>query len=319
VITREERRQRARRRVRRERRVAAVAACCCVAAVAGVFMLSQGDSRVDARSAAPQKPVPPQEPRGGRTLLPRYRIVAYYGAPQDPGLGQLGIGTPADAVARLLYQARPYARSDRPVMPALELIATLVTAAPGSDDRYRYRQSDEVIDRYLAEARRARALLILDIQPGRSPFMDEVRAFAPYLRLPDVSLALDPEWSMHGKELPGKVIGSTDASVVNQAAAYLSSIVHRYNLPQKLLIVHQFTTGMIRHKRHLQEHAGVALVINIDGFGTPPNKISKYDLFAHRKPPWYNGFKLFYHEDTHMMRPGAVMRLHPRPDVIVYE
>ena len=285
MITREQRRERARRRVRRERRVAAIVVCGCVAAVAAVFMLSQGDSRVDARSAAPPKPPPPQEPRGGRTLLPRYRIVAYYGAPQDPGLGQLGIGTPADAVVGLMNQARPYARPNRPVMPALELIATLVTAAPGDDGKYRYRQSDHVIDRYLAEARRARALLILDIQPGRSPFMNEVRAFAPYLRLPDVSLALDPEWSMHGNELPGKVIGSTDASIVNQAGAYLSSIVHRYNLPQKLLIVHQFTTGEIRHKQHLQEHPGVALIVNIDGFGTPPNKISKYDLFARRAAP----------------------------------
>ncbi len=319
MITREERRERARRRVRRERRIAAVVVCGCIAAVAAVFMLSQGDSSVDARSAAPPKPLPPQEPRGGRTLLPRYRIVAYYGAPHAPELGQLGIGSPADAVAGLVNQARPYARPNRPVMPALELIATLATAAPGTDGKYRYRQSDHVIDRYLDEARRARALLILDIQPGRSPFMNEVRSFAPYLRLPDVSLALDPEWSMHGNELPGKVIGSTDAAVVNQAAAYLSSIVHRYNLPQKLLIVHQFTAGMIRHKHHLQEHAGVALVINVDGFGTPPNKISKYDLFSRHTPPPYNGFKLFYHEDTHMMRPRAVLRLRPPPDVIEYE
>jgi hypothetical protein len=176
-----------------------------------------------------------------------------------------------------------------------------------------------VIDRYLAAARRAKALLILDIQPGRSPFMSEVRAFAPYLRLPDVGLALDPEWSMHGSQVPGQVIGSTDASVVNQAGAYLSSIVRKGNLPEKLLIVHQFTIGMIRHKHQLQSDPGVALVINIDGFGTPPNKISKYDLFARRRPPWYNGFKVFYHEDTHMMRPRAVMRLHPRPNVIVYE
>ena len=115
------------------------------------------------------------------------------------------------------------------------------------------------------------------------------------------------------------MIGSTDASIVNQAGAYLSALVKRYDLPQKLLIVHQFTPGMIQHRRTLAEHPGVALVINIDGFGNPPNKISKYDLFAKRHPPWYNGFKLFYHEDVHMMSPRAVMHLHPRPNVIIYE
>ena len=36
----------------------------------------------------------PQLPRGGREILPRNRIVAYYGAPQDPELGVLGIGSP---------------------------------------------------------------------------------------------------------------------------------------------------------------------------------------------------------------------------------
>jgi hypothetical protein len=204
-------------------------------------------------------------------------------------------------------------------MPALELISTLVTAAPGDDGKYRYRQSDEVIQRYRDEARRAKALLILDIQPGRARFMDEVRAFTPYLKLPDVSLALDPEWSMHGHDLPGQVIGHTDATVVNRAGAYLSSLVQKYNLPQKLLIVHQFTPGMIEHRNHLAEHPGVALVINVDGFGNAANKVSKYDMFAKQQPPWYNGLKLFYHEDVNTMKPRAVMRMRPQPDVVIYE
>ena len=317
----QERREIARRRVRRERQIAAGVTLGCVVVVGAFFALSQGGSASDSSAAEPASPKAPpsQEPRGGRTLLPDYRVVAYYGAPQDPGLGQLGIGTPHSAAAKLLTQAAPFARPSRPVMPALELIATLVTAAPGDDGKYRYRQSGDLIDRYLTEARRAKALLILDIQPGRARFMDEVRAYQRYLRQPDVGLALDPEWSMRRHQIPGHVIGSTDASIVNQAGAYLSALVKRYDLPQKLLIVHQFTPGMIQHRRTLAEHPGVALVINIDGFGNPPNKISKYDLFARRHPPWYNGFKLFYHEDVHTMAPGRVMRLRPRPDVVVYE
>jgi hypothetical protein len=318
---RQQARDRARRRVRRERRIAAGVALAVVLAVGAVFALSKGGSAVDttAATAAHGPPGPPQLPRGGRTLLPRYRIVAYYGAPEDAQFGQLGIGTPDAAARGLLAQAARYAGGGRPLQPAFELIATVVTAAPGDDGNYRYRQPDAVIDRYLAAARRAKALLILDIQPGRADFLQEVRAYDRYLRQPDVGLALDPEWSMRPGQVPGTVIGSTDASVVNRAAAQLARIVKQDDLPEKLLIVHQFTPGMIRHKRRLAQHPGVALVVNVDGFGNPPNKISKYRLFARRRAAWYNGFKLFYHEDTRMMRPRAVLRLRPPPDVIIYE
>ena len=32
-----------------------------------------------------------------------------------------------------------------------------------------------------------------------------------------------------------------------------------------------------------------------------------------------NGFKLFYEEDTNLMRPAGVLRLRPSPDLVVYE
>ena len=35
-------------------------------------------------------------PGGGRRVFPDRRVVAYYGAPQDPELGTLGVGSPAD-------------------------------------------------------------------------------------------------------------------------------------------------------------------------------------------------------------------------------
>ena len=57
------------------------------------------------------------------------------------------------------------------------------------------RQTSSTIDRYLAAARKAKALLILDIQPGRASFMSEVKAYRHWLEQPDVGLAIDPEWS----------------------------------------------------------------------------------------------------------------------------
>jgi len=178
-----------------------------------------------------------------------------------------------------------------------------------------------VIDRYLAAARKAHALLILDIQPGHAEFMDEVRALYPYLEYPDVGIALDPEWKVPADQIPGKVIGSTDSSVVNQVSAYMDGIVRSHKLPQKLLVVHQFTNDMIQRKELLTQPSGVALTLNVDGFGDQPNKISKYDEFT-RAPEaqrFHAGFKLFYHEDTNLMTPRQVLRLRPQPEFVVYE
>jgi hypothetical protein len=223
------------------------------------------------------------------------------------------------AAVRLADQARHYEGGGRPVMPAFELLATIVHAAPGPDGLYRFRQPRAVIRRYLEAARRARALLVLDIQPGRASFMEEVRALREFLLEPDVGIALDPEWSVRPRALPGQVIGSTSAAVVNRVSAYMARIVRERRLPEKLLIVHQFTDDMIRGKERLRRRPGVALVVNVDGFGDPPNKIAKYDFFTAQRPRLFNGFKLFYEEDTHLMTAPEVLALRPRPDVVIYE
>jgi hypothetical protein len=254
-------------------------------------------------------------------IFPGKRVVAYYGAPQDAQLGELGIGTPAQAAAKLEHQARPYVRGRLPILPAFELISTVAAGSLGTDGRYSTRQPTAVIDRYLKAARKAKALLILDIQPGYVDWMTDVQALRPYLEQPDVGLALDPEWKVPPGEAPGKVIGSTDAADVNQVSAYLAAIVRRRNLPQKLLVVHQFTNDMIRRKQLLTQPPGVALTLNVDGFGDQPNKISKYVEFTQTPgaPRFHSGFKLFYHEDANLMSPRQVLRLRPRPELIVYE
>jgi hypothetical protein len=282
-----------------------------------------GSARAQALAGGAQEqdapPPPPELPRGGRRLFPDHRIVAFYGAPQDEQLGILGIGTLRQAARKLERQARPYARKTRPVLPAFELIATIATAAPGEDGLYRSRQSAEVIDRHLREARRAKAMLILDIQPGRADFLDETRRLRRWLREPDVGLALDPEWNMDPGELPGQSIGSVTAQEVDRISAYLAGIVRRRNLPEKLLLIHQFTDDMIVDKAKMTRREGVALTVNVDGFGDRPNKISKYDAFTSEATRFHDGFKLFYEEDVNLMRPRGVLALTPPPDVVVYE
>jgi hypothetical protein len=263
-------------------------------------------------------PAPTQLPRGGRRILPDFRVIAYYGAPQDRQLGALGIGTPAQAVKRLEQQAGPYGRKTRPILPALELIAVVAAGAPGEGGRYNLRQSDSVIRRYLKAARKAKALLLLDIQPGRSDFFSETTRLRKWLKEPDVGLALDPEWRMGPDQVPGKVIGRVSAREVNATTAWLAQLTKRYNLPQKLLLVHQFTDDMVPEAQ-LKQRDGLAYVLNVDGFGTQSLKVAKYHNFVRQAPHFRRGFKLFYQEDTSTMSPKQVMGLTPRPDVVVYE
>lgn len=302
--------------------VAAVVSACGL--VFGGFVRS-GDERdrvgvPPVRAVAVAMPPAPELPRGGRSILPEFRVYAHYGAPQAKALGILGIGPPSAAAVRLNRQARAYAgKGRRPVLPAMELIAVIASAGPGDDGKYRYRQTDAVIRRYLAAARSAKALLILDIQPGRADFLTEVKAFSEFLVEPDVGLALDPEWRMGPNQVPGRVIGSVDASEVNAVTAWLSDFVNAGNLPDKLVIVHQFTDGMIRRKKGLKVRPGVDMVLNADGFGNAAAKAETYRRVARDRGPFHTGFKLFYEEDTGLMSPAQVFALNPRPEVVIYE
>ena len=273
----------------RRRRLAALAVVAAAAALVGAAVgagdRSNGDSTKPAAatsSASKQAsaPEPTELPLGGRRIFPRFRVIGYYGAPQAHALGALGIGSPDHAVRRLAQQAKPYARKTRPVMLALELLADVANRDPGTDNLYRTRQPPSVINRYLAAARRAKALLVLDIQPGHADFLTETRHLDRWLREPDVGLALDPEWHTPGA-VPGTQIGSVQAEDVNAVARHVAAIVRKYNLPEKLFVIHQFTPDMIAGKERVEQPPGLAVTMNVDGFGDRPNKISKYRQFTH--------------------------------------
>jgi hypothetical protein len=288
--------------------------------VAAALLAGNGgkDGEPQRTASEADEPPPPELPRGGVSVLPEYRVVAFYGAPQSPELGALGIGTPTAAARRLERQAREYGRPDRPELPALELIAVIANADPGEDGMYRARQPDSVIRRYLQAARQAKALLLLDIQPGRSDFFTETTRLKKWLKEPDVGLALDPEWRVVEGEVPGQVIGHVSSREVNATSAWLSQLVERSGLPEKLFVIHQFTDDMVDH-RALKQRDGLATVLNVDGFGEQGIKKAKYRRFAREAREFHPGFKLFFEEDTNLMTPRQVMRMKPRPDLVVYE
>jgi hypothetical protein len=309
-------------RVYRRRRLAALGVVAAAAALSGaaVGAGAGGDPAGEGKGQAADAPAgkPRALPRGGRRIFPHYRVVAFYGAPQSHELGALGIGSPDAAARRLVRQARPYARRTRPVLPAFELLAAVANRDGGEDGMYRTRQSNAMIRRYLRAARRAKALLVLDIQPGHANFVDEARHLDRWLREPDVGIALDPEWHTPGA-VPGTVIGSVGVDQVNAVARHVAAIVRERKLPEKLFVVHQFTPNMVLGKARMIRPPGLAMTVNVDGFGDQPNKIAKYRQFTHDGTHNNDGLKLFYTEDTNLMTPRAVLRLAPAPDLVVYE
>ena len=244
-------------------------------------------------------------------------LVAFYGYPGVPVLGVAGEGTPQEILPRLLAQARPYQSQGRPVVPAFELIATLVTASPGPDGLYRRRADHASIEPYLEAIRTVGGQVILDIQPGRADFLDEARSFESLLAEPDVGLAMDPEWVVGPDQTPAGRIGTVDASTINRVSAYLSDLVTSNGLPDKLLIVHRFRPDMVTNTDSIVSRPGVVILFQADGEGGPGAKIADYNGLL--PPRFARGFKVFYDEDSPTMSPTEVLRLDPDPDYVSYQ
>ena len=104
--------------VYRRRRAAVLTGVAGAVVAAALLAGTGGDDEPPGQSASAQEePPPPELPRGGRSVLPENRVVAYYGAPQSAELGALGIGTPDGAARRLARQAQGL-RAPRPTGPA---------------------------------------------------------------------------------------------------------------------------------------------------------------------------------------------------------
>ena len=285
-------------------------------------MSSGSSTPAESTSSTPTVAPAVELPGGGRTIFPSRRLLGWCGSPGAPALGQLGVGdldTQLDAMLRIC----PEWSGGRQVLPVVELIATVVQGQPGRDGLFRTRVGDAVIDTWLAAARRRKAILLLNIQPGGARFLDEARAYERWLIEPDVGLALDPEWSIRPGQRPGQVFGSTTGSAVNDVAAYLSGLVTAHRLPEKALVVHVLRPSILRDEGSLRPHGGVALVKSVDGIGNQADKTDTYHLVMKNTPPFVRpGFKLFFHEDAAaglLMTPTQVLALTPQPDYVLYE
>jgi len=137
-------------------------------------------------------------------------------------------------------------------------------------------------------------------------------------------LGIDPEFYMKDGSIPGRKIGSMDASEINFCSEYLAKIVRDNNLPPKILIIHRFTQGMVKNYKNIKLHPEVQIVMNMDGWGEPILKFSTYKSYIAREPVQFTGFKLFYKNDlrkkpNHILTPSELMVLRPQPIYIQYQ
>lgn len=250
------------------------------------------------------------------------QIVSFYGYPGFPTMGILGAYDADEAAREVAKLAAEYdaLNGDRGVRPALHLIVGVAHMTPGDDGLYLTRMGDDLVNEYVEAARKHGILLFLDIQIGWSDAAAEVQGFEAALREPFVHIALDPEFATKRKnDVPGIVIGNVDHNEINAVQRYLAGLVRDYDLPPKVLIVHQFREDMLITPEDYTQYPEVEIAIDMDGFGGQAAKLSNYDRYALSAYSERPGIKLFYDWDEPLMTPAEIQALPAPPDFIIYQ
>ncbi len=277
------------------------------------------------RSADPSTstaaPAPPaiELPGGGRSFFPDRRVVALYGKPGVDGLGVLGQQDLPSTIARVQATAAEYqAVSDRPILPTLDIIATVADTSPGEDGDYSRATSVDDLRPWVQAAAEAGVYVVLDLQPGRSTFLEQARAYEELLRLPNVGLGLDPEWRVGPGQVPGYTRGTVGAAEVNEVQGWLAGLVQEGRLPQKLLVVHQFVDSMIADKMLIHaDRPEIAVLFQMDAQGPTITKgLAWKDVLQDAPAGTAFGWMNFVTLDEPMLNPADTLAQQPRPDMV---
>ncbi len=263
-----------------------------------------------------------QLPGGGQIFFPGRRLVALYGHPGSAALGVLGAQDLPASIARAKQLAAVYAPlSSVPVVPTFEIIATVADAAAGPDGNYSGESSVASLLPWVQQATAAGLYVVLDLQPGSADVLEQAKLYTQLLAMPDVGLAIDPEWALAPGEHPLQQIGSLSAAQINAVGAWLEALTASKHLPQKLLVLHQFRLSMIGDEPALKtNYDDVAVLIHMDGQGGTLNKIATWTAVVHAAPKGIPfGWKNFYVEDHPTMTPEQTMAQKPAPVMVSYQ
>ncbi len=258
-------------------------------------------------------------------ILPYKRVIAFYGNLFSKRMGVLGALPKNQMISLLKEETAKWRAADSvvPPIPALHYIAITAQGKPGKQNKYRQRMPHRHIDTILSWAKEIDGIVFLDVQIGQSTVIDEVNTLVNYLKLPNVHLGLDPEFSMKDGRVPGTKIGTMSADEINGAIDILQKLVKEHNLPPKILVIHRFTRKMVTDYQKIKTCPEVQIVMHMDGFGSKALKRSTYQMAIYKEPVQFTGFKLFYKNDTKgnnaMYTPEEILRFKPMPVYIQYQ
>ena len=243
-------------------------------------------------------------------------------------MGILGELPPDEMLKKLQGEVEKWKAADplTPVIPAIHYIVVTAQGQPGKAGKYTLRMPFAQIDKALDLAKRINAVVFLVVQVGQSTLQDEIPLLEKYLKMPNVHLAIDPEFSMKTGKVPGSIIGTFDAADINYASNYLVKLIKDNNLPPKVLCIHRFTYGMVTNYKQIALHPEIQIVMDMDGWGVPAKKVNTYRQTVFNEPVQFTGFKLFYKNDLKTppwnkapMQPADVLKLYPKPIYIQYQ
>lgn len=261
-------------------------------------------------------------PGGGFLLFPDRRLVALYGNPTTDALGILGHQDADAAVEVARRYAEPYEADGVMVIPTFEIIATVAAASAGEDGNYSNEMPLDLIRPWIDVARREGLYVVLDLQSGRSHFLEQAMLYEEFLLEPHVGLALDPEWRLEPDQVHLVQVGSVRAAEVNEVSSWLAALVREHHLPQKLFLLHQFRFTMLPDRELIEAPPELAVVIQMDGQGTIPDKYATWGAVTRdwEEHPWDWGWKNFTREDIPgPIPPSEVLELTPVPVFVSYQ
>ncbi len=262
-------------------------------------------------------------PGGGGLVFPGRRMIATYGHPSGPALGQMGEQPPAEAVGVVKEWARQYQElTDEKIIPAFEVIATVASSDPGDDGNFTNESDPEELVPYIDAITEAGGYAVIDLQPGLTTFKEQAVRYEELLKRPNVGLALDAEWKLQPGQQPAAQVGSASAAEINEATEWLANLTRENNLPQKALIVHQFQIAMLPDRENIDTSAPeLSYILHADGHGSPEQKFETWNVMRQDlQPQFFMAWKNFIDEDMPMFTPDQTYNtVNPRPWFVSYQ
>lgn len=158
-----------------------------------------------------------------------------------------------------------------------------------------------IIQAYIDYCQQHGLYLFLDMQFGRATIPDVMSSFLPYFeKYSFVEPAMDTEFHFYSttQGRPSQDAGYVDAADVNWAIQEFAKIPMQYHVPRKVLLLHEWFDGAIQNINQVKANPAVSVVLHSDGFGSPGDKLVKYQLLVTQEAikfgaAQYGGFKLF--------------------------